>query len=128
MPVEPNSPEAQRLPVDTTVITQTLIRARAVLANSHPLPRPYEVAYLTGHLCGHIRLLLEEVKPVVDVMDHGTTGWDRMKTTYDGARSVLDSETTHGLTAATVRLHELTRQCGFLLDIVTSPQAVGDPR
>jgi hypothetical protein len=127
--VEPADETAHCYPLDTVLMASTVARAYEVLNAAHPLPRSDDVASLTGLLAGHLPLLLEETRPVIDAMYHGSTEWDRKKAAHDAARAAVESGPTGGLSAATSQLRALAAGCEQLLAVLAdASRSTGHPQ
>ncbi|WP_328541123.1 DUF6415 family natural product biosynthesis protein [Streptomyces sp. NBC_00344] len=112
---QPRQQSSDTAPLNTALMADTVERALQAL-DCNPVPRPDTVETLTSLLTGHIALLLSELRPALDTMDHGSLEWNRAQVQYNNARALLSSEPTRGLHSAVARLSDLARICDNLMN------------
>ncbi|MEC4017670.1 DUF6415 family natural product biosynthesis protein [Streptomyces sp. H27-D2] len=108
----------QRLTLDRDTIQKSI--GHGLAERSAPL-RIEELAQLEQLLRGHIHLLLPDVDAKVDRLWHGGTEWYRRRARLDGIRRQVDQGLGPGLLSAQLQIHQLARDCRWLLSETPPP-------
>ncbi|MCR8573435.1 DUF6415 family natural product biosynthesis protein [Streptomyces sp. Isolate_219] len=99
-------------PIDSDTIGETIHRALRIGSGR---PDFEELGALENDLCGHIALLLPEAREAAARLWHGSIEAHRLTARLDGIEWQTTQGLGHGPLSAHVQVHQLARDCQYLL-------------